>query len=718
MYSRVRETIDSLGSTVYEFSIPGVFPQTEKYEWKATKSRIARKSGADCDCDHYRNGYFAYPFPPATNFGYRRGFLRGVYQYSRAGMLVRKREMTALQLSDSSAMTIKGIKFEKIDTSHFYYGIYEILVGRGQVVASETATEYSDTDSIPMVVSTHYHYNSNNILDQIIDTLADGSTRTKKIRYARDYVFTSAPASSDTAAVALKALNDGHRYGELIEQTTRVTPIGDTTVLTDANLIVYRVVNGRPLPYYIKTVPSGVDVAESSLSGGNTFEEDTNYYTVRTFKEYDSESRPIFEFDKNKNKVNHSYAIGYGYEAATFANIKSHQAVSEGFETALTAGLSVSAGTPSYSSPGWTGDFALDLTSSITLTSESLSKEATDKYRLSCWAKAGSATTIYFKAYSGTTSDIGSLAIDASNQWKYYEEVVSANSLPSSFELRVTSNGNVTIDDIVFSPAEARLALQTVEPMVGITSSTDDRGNSVKVAYDAQGRKVGVFDRKRNLVQKIEYDVQKQLVPELVAGFTTDASYFLTNSAVTFKALDLCNIEGASYSWTVDGSVESTIDSLTKTFSIPGQHNISLAVTKDGVTKSFDQDICVALGGSPGITATDGEDAYLPGFTADCNTPEITFTANDVPSSGGGYTVTISWQAVSYTWTGQYPIVTVVEEFGTGTSVSFSPHLGAITVQAVVEISSTSAVEFGCLGDAHSYFILGFDINWNSGTCN
>lgn len=720
MYSRVRETIDTLGSTVYEFSIPGVYPQTQKYEWKATKVRIARSANANCNCANFKNGYYAFPFPPSTNFGHRRGFLKAVYQYSNGGTLVRKREMTALQLPASPPSPYKAIRFERLTAGNInaiYYGIYEILTGRGQVVASETVTEYPESGATPMVTTTQYSYNSNNMLQQVTQTLVDGTTTTKKFRYAKDYVFTSAPSSTDTAAVALKELNDTNRHGSLVEQTTRVTPSGGSAVLTDASLIVYRKANGKTFPYYLKGVNTGVDVTESTLSGGNSLTVDADYFTVRTFKEYDGSGRPVWEFDKNKNKLVHSYASLYGHEVATFANIKSAQAVTEGFETPSSAGLNLIAGSPSYPA-GWTGAKSIQMATSVTLESGTLSKGNTSKYRLSCWAKSATGATLYFKAYTGTTTDIGSLTVNSSNQWQYYESTVSAPGSISSFTLRVTSSASVTVDDIVFIPEEGRVAMKTVNPLIGITSATDDRGNSVTYAYDVQGRKTGTFDRKRNLVEKNEYAQQKQLTAEVVAGFTTTAPYYVTSTSLTFNATNFCNEQNRTFSWNVDGSVQSTTSSLTTSFVAPGLHNISLTVTRNGTSKTFDQDLCVGLGGSPDITAQDANsNVYEQGFVANCNTPPITFTANDVPPSGGGCTTTITWLAVNYVWYLDHWEPSYSQSLGTGSSITYTPSF-ATTVQARVQISCTAGSDMQCLGDQQAYFILGFNVGWETVNCN
>jgi YD repeat-containing protein len=627
--------------------------------------------------------------------------------------------MTAAQLPASPPSPVKAIRFEKIGESRFYYGVYEILTGRAQVIGAEKVTEYPESGSTPMVSSTHYTYNGDNLLTEVTDTLADGSTRVRKMKYAKEYSFPGTP--TQPASVALKALKDTHRHGELIEQTTEVTVAGGSPVLTDASLVTYKTFsNGKTLPANLYTVRRGSVVTPSSIDNNNVFSMDPDYYSPRSFNDYDSEGRVLWESDDKENKVAHSYSTAYGYEAATFANTGYGTSVHEGFETATTAGLTVSGGTPPYQYPaGWTGEKALELTSSLTLTSTSLSKESATTFRISCWAKASAATTVYFKAFSGTLYDIGSLAVDNSNQWKYYEAIVTPATVPSNFTLKVTASGTVTLDDIIFIPAAARVALQTAKPLVGVTSATDDRGNSVVFAYDAQGRKIGAFDRKRNLIQKMEYANQKSLGAEITAGFTTNATAYKVGTAVTYTALDSCS-QGASptYAWIVDGTTESTSNQFTRTMTVPGRHNIRLEVTKSGIgTAKFNQDICFELAGTPDITAEDNQsNPYQNGFTANCNTPTLTFTANNIPTGISGCTTTITWRVINYIWVTDHYEVNVVSQLGTGTSKTYAA-ASAVTVQAMVQIDCTSGSDLTCLGGSN-FFILGFDINWETINCN
>ncbi len=713
LYTRVKEIVDSLGSTVYVFRVPGAFPDTVDGDWKAAKTKIARVPGGSSASGNYKNGYYTYPFAPSTNYNFKRGFLESVSQYSKSGTLVRKREMTPTQLPSSPPAAIKAVKFEKQGIS-FYYSVYEILTERAQVVGKEVTTEYSESSPSDAIrTATVYSYNSNNILQQITDTLADLSVRTQKFKYAKDYLYTS---PSDTAAVALKALNNANRHSELVEQITKLTPNGGTEILTGAQLVIYRDFgSNRVLPYYIKSVRPGATVTESSVGGSQSFSFDSDYYTVRTFKKYDSEGRVLSEFDDQKNRVAHHYSTTLGYEAATIANAKSGQSVYEGFETATTSGLAITSGTASYGA-GWTGERAIQMSSSVVLTSSTLEK-AESRYRLSCWVKSAQATNLSFKAKEGATvKRTVTIATGSSDQWTYFEremEMDQTPAVPSSFTLEIVSSHTILVDDILFIPISARVALQTIEPFVGATSATDDSGNSVKYEYDERGRKIGTLDRNRNLVEKNDYGNQKQIAPEILAGFTSTVTYYRTSEEITFISLPNCG--SVTYQWAIDGVNHSTGSSMTNTFYIPGSHLISLTVSNGTGSKTFDEDICFDLGGSElGITVTyPNSSPFLSGAIANCNTPNLTFSLTGLP---GGCTNTVTWQWVVYEpHYGSY-IRTVTGTLGTGSSFNLKLGNGGY-LEAVVQIVCGGTGNLKCLGERDIGIIIPFNIGWETVPC-
>lgn len=671
LYSRVKESVSGQGSTVYEFMVFGTFPDIAHGEWKATKSRIARKS--NISTGNIKNGYYTFPYPPSSNYSFARGKLLRVYEYNEAGIMVREKTYTYTQRTSNPA-TIKGLRFEKMNDI-YHYGVYEILTGRMLFVSREEVKEASHEDNTKWFQTiTDYNYNSNHMLERVVTTAPDGTITTQKFKYAKDFQITS-PPSTDTAAVALKALNDSFRGSAPVEQITRVTLPGMSEIVTEAQLTTYRVFeNNRVLPYAVKSLPSGAPLTEASVSS-NMFVSDTDYRTVKTFKEYDSEGRVLTTIDDRKNYISYHYAIDPSYLVATFYGAKAQQAVYEGFETKTSFGLTVN-GSNFQNAPGWTGNKALTLTASSTTLNSSPTNQIQkngSKYRASVWVYSAMNGSVIFRIKNGSTT-VTTLALNnpVNNKWNYLEGEVNVSGAAALFTLEVATNATesapVTVDDIVFAPALARVALQTFEPFNGTTSLTDDRGNSVKYTYDNLGRKINTLDRNRNLIQKNEYHFVNVQMPVPVQSFRNDAAdtYYVgvpitfTPTAISYPNLN-CD-PNTTYAWEVDEvpKPSGSGNVLMHTFTTPGAHTVKLKITSsDGVVRTSIQTFCVQYKMTGEIAAQVQDGNGNPIQTIDCNylgiyrpvlilpedfpsdiTPKIFWTTSYLPDGMGGTIIT------------------------------------------------------------------------------
>ncbi|NBW34712.1 MAG: hypothetical protein EBR30_06765 [Cytophagia bacterium] len=642
LYSRVVEKISGQGSRVWEFSIPGVFPETTNGSWKATKSRIARKPGASClDVGNIKNGYYTYPYAPSTNYNYKRGFLTRTSEYSEAGTLVREKNFTPIELTAAPGL-LKGLRFELHDNI-FQYGVYEMLTGRVQVVGTEVTREASEENpTLWMQTTTQYTYNANNMLQEVTTTLPDNTVTINRMKYAKDFQYTN-PVSTDTMAVALKKLNDTYRQGEIVEQIAKVTIPGVSQTVS-STLITYRDFgSNRVLPYYIKALPVGAVLTESTMSGQN-FSADTDYITLRTLKEYDSESRLLTEFDDKRNYTAYHHALDPSFTIATFSGAKAQQAIYESFEFQTSFGLILNGSGWSYPL-GWTGEKAIQFTNSSAALISSPSKliqKGGDDYRVSCWVYAEANKTITVSAKAGATVVSLVLTNLQNNAWNYIEGKLNLASITTPFTLEVSTDATLTqpviLDDFVFIPAVARVALKTSKPLTGVTSTTDDRGNSVKYTYDDAKRLVHTYNRNRDMVSKNEY--KTAITPPscvLNANFSKSVSEIISDVPVSFTAGATCG-SAIIYNWEVDGVMQpSTTNILTTTFSVPGAHNVKLTVTDVNFgSATFTETICVKV--SPTIEVEDnfGNPVNTSTQVFDCNSTNatLTFSVNGLGSLG------------------------------------------------------------------------------------
>lgn len=629
LYSRVREVISGHGSRVYEYELPGMYPLPDSV---ATKSKIARIGG--CSAGNLKNGSYTFPFAPNPNFV--RGFLKKQTEYSSSGAMVGQRRLYYTTQSISPD-TVSGLKFERID-SGLHFSKYEIGTGTREVLSQEFTVavgEESAADST--VVAVAYTYNSNHMLQTITTTSDDGTVTVEKIKYAKDYASLTGP-TSDLPAVAIKALNNTRRHGEVIERYTTRTAAGDTVAkVINASLVLYKTFTNPvlTLPYKFLTWPQlSSGYTEAEAVGNSSFAYNSHYITTRTVDGYDSKGNVVSESDNHRNQIGYWTLPDYTLPpAGVISQAKCSQGAYAGFEPLLVSGPRFNPiGTGvTYGDP-YAGVQSLQISNGgVYLRSDSIEKSG-NRYRVSCWVKAAQNTTLTFVAKDGTGSDAtGSstpLVYNPStmNQWVYLEGLMDVSNAPPKFTVELTGSASVWVDDVVCIPDYARVALTATRPLLGVTSQTDDRGNTVSYEYDQLGRKVKTYDRKHNLVERKDYLYASAAGKLTPAGFSSSTSDYATGQTTTFTSM-ANNCDDLSYSWSIYKNDEtpvatSTNSSITYQFESPGAHNIKLTVNSMLYgSGTFVQNICVNL--NPTIYTL----SVTPSSTTfDCNSSVRTFS--------------------------------------------------------------------------------------------
>ncbi len=647
MYSRVTEKVTGQGSSVYEFSIPGVFPETVNGSWKATKNRIARKAGSSCIISNVKNGFYVFPYATSTNYNFKRGFLTRLTQYSETGVLVSEKNFTAIELS-KNPMVIKAVRLERLNDT-FYYGVYEMLTGRTQTVATEVAKVASEINpSQWLQTTTQYGFNANNMLETTTVTMPDNSTIVTKSKYVKDFQFSN-PAPTDTMAVALKNMNDNFRHGEVVEQIKRMTLAGVAGESISASVFMYRNFGGnRVLPYYQRTLPPGAAFTEAGVVS-DAFVADTDYITRQTFKDYDAESRLLFEFDYKRNVVGHHYAVQPSFQVATFANARPQECIYDGFEQATSFGLTTS-GSGLATDIGWTGLRSMKFTNGtdkLVSSSTNLIQKGSNNYRVSMWAQAVVGKTVTVSAKQGASTVSINLSTTQNNKWQYLEGDLTFTSITAPFSIEVSANATVVepvmIDDVVLRPALAVVSHKTASPLTGTTSESDNRGFSVKYEYDNGKRLTKKFDRNRNLVQKNDYYQNKNLSPcQVTSFFTRPVGKLVPGAPYTFTAGASCG-NALTFAWEVNGVpiTGATGATLTHTFNSVGGQSVKLTVTDpvDG-SSTFSDNICIDAGIEVVITNALGN-VVPPGTIINCNYPHLPLTATVTSSANMS---NVSWK--------------------------------------------------------------------------
>lgn len=682
LYTAVRERIPGNGYTLYEYNLPGTYPQLNDQEWSVPKSKIARLSSACANADGIQNGYYTYPYAPSTNFDFRRGLLAKRSEYQENGTLVRDVSYT-YAASSSNPITFKAARLELQDQI-YHFSQYNVMSGYLPTVMQEVVRELSQMN--PALISTttiNYTYNPRFLIQTVSQTQPDGAVLQQKFSYSGDFSI-STPAGADLPATALKLLNDQRRTAEPIEQIERYTPPGAPTVIRKATLTTYKAfASGPVMPEKRWVLNTGAALTEASSTASN-FSYDSDYRIISIAEDYDSRYNLLNQTDGRGTREAYHYGLDHGVGVATFRNCRAAEAACESFEVYSGFGFTSSAGT----GPGWTGEKSKLLTTAAPLTSHALVQKADNQYRFSIWVKAAQPTNLTVTALNGPTVQATlSLSYSSSdvNQWKRLEAGWDITSVAASFVVRIQTSADAYVDDILLLPMAARLVqTQTYLPFSGTTSQTDDQGNSAKNVFDTQGRLTHAFDRQRNLVQFNEYRHLQEPIPSVTAAFTASASQFLAGQAYTFNAVPNCM--PVSYEWKVNGVVSGTSASLARSFTNPGGYTIELKVSHTTYGyRIYSETICVELNPVVILTAS-GPNPF------NCSNASKTFV---VQVELTGCTHTYEWW-VRPVSTGSWVKLTTLLQYNTAT-INYGSQ-GSYTLKVIVTTVCNTLKENPCSG--------------------
>lgn len=127
---------------------------------------------------------------------------------------------------------------------------------------------------------------------------------------------------------------------------------------------------------------------------------------------------------------------------------------------------------------------------------------------------------------------------------------------------------------------DAMVTTYTHDPLIGMTSETDPRGNTTYYEYDEFNRLEYIFDKDGYLIKKINYNNQGQYPYSGITFNITSSGPVTPEKPITFTSSSLGNSGEFLYTWLVDGNKEQcdTTTTFTKTFDSEGDHVITLLV--------------------------------------------------------------------------------------------------------------------------------------------
>lgn len=701
LYSKVREDITGLGYRIYRYDIPNMYPDAT-----ATTSRVARNLTGPCNAYLLQNGTYTYPYAPVRALDFARGYLTKVLEYDSTGWLRSERRMSYSQPSGGS--TVTGLRYDAhLDAQGvkvFYFAQYQIPVNQSRLLMTEVAKQIGDQSQADSVkVTSAYQYNSKNMLTQSTQTNKDLSVVVDNVKYASDFPITAGATS--TPAKGIFRLNATNRGSEVIERYQYFTPMGSTPFLQGATLMVFQDTLGQAFLYKQKHFPQGLPFSPAT-SSGSTFTSDPKYLLDATI-EY-SNAMPVNQKGIDLITKSTHYSTGTGMPLASFVNCKAESAIYEGFEMIGVRGM-IGTGTTLNTTNFQTGKKSVQMTNTSFLTTATITKGAESKFRVSMWVLAVTGTVFTIQPIGGTAASINLTNSGNASAWAYLEGTLDLTQATNSFTLKVTSSAAASIDDFVALPKSARYSAQTFLPLTGMTSQTDDHGNSTIINYDVMGRKSTVLDRNRNLVELTEYGLQQQGKVYLTANFKSNTSEYFFNQPVTFTPVASC-VSQSTYTWTVSrGTIQEYRVTMTGvqppliyTFKSFGPYNIELRVSNPAYPEAVYTDtICVS---GDNLFASILGTATNIGHSCD-NNQLVTFRAriNNLNPVLPGWQLTYAWTVTDIN---NVPVAQYIATTPTSKSNSFDLNFtGSPTMNYLVKCSIK--IEPTIYADAHQCAMIG-----------
>ncbi len=231
---------------------------------------------------------------------------------------------------------------------------------------------------------------------------------------------------------------------------------------------------------------------------------------------------------------------------------------------------------------------------------------------------------------------------------------------------------------------DSQITAYTYDPIIGVTSITSPKGETVYYAYDDFNRMQYVLDKDKHIVQQVRYNYEEQQ-SNAIGQVTINPSVTGTvapDQQVSFTAATTGSNTNMLYTWSVNGVQEqcNTTTSFSKTFTSEGNYAVSVLVydpqTKQSTSKVINVTVGYPILNTPTISKSH---TYVVQGT------NVTYTASGISGGSGSY---------RYEW-----YVNDVKQ-PTVTSTSFqysSPSIGTYDVyfkliDASTEVSTSSSV--------------------------
>lgn len=371
------------------------------------------------------------------------------------------------------------------------YILYWYKKKNGYLTLDKTVVEERDGLSDKwMITEQNFEYNIKNLQPQKITIQSsNGEVITKCFKYPSDIYYNGVTATSPSS-LALKNLVDRNIIIPVIEQFSQLSKDG-VNKLKDATLLEY----DQSLPviktvYKAELINPNTSFDPANIVNGNVVK--SSLYKPNISVSYNPNCNPLEKSINELSKAAFLWDYNNIYPIAEVKNATQTDIAYCSFEADGKGNWSFT-GTPTDDLKAPTG------TKVYNIANGAISKSgltATTEYVVSYWTKNTSAFTI-----TGTQG--AAVKVKSFNGWNLFEHKVKGVA-------SVSISGTGLIDELRLYPSDAQMTTYTYTPLVGITSSTDAKGQTTYYEYDDFQRLKWIKDQEGNILKATDYHYQNQ----------------------------------------------------------------------------------------------------------------------------------------------------------------------------------------------------------------
>lgn len=429
-------------------------------------------------------GSNGFPFAPPTNNSWRRGKLVKQKVYNSVDTLIKEivNDYEYTTFGGAQSTVIWNMKAAyNINTPDsaafdvFYWEPFYLESG-WSYLKSTTITEYDDQGNNPNESIINYYYDNPDhlLLTKTKTTKSDSSIIYNEWKYPADYDFSSSNIEylGQGASAIYKMKNELHMHAYPIEifswkYTTEVhKDVIKGVIKSYKDYGTNQIMNDRV--FALENSLLLTDYEKSSITS-DQFEYDNRYKLLENYN-YDAYSN-ITE-KSIRNEIDESYLWGYNNSLPTaqIRNAKYNEVFYTSFEEETT-------GITTNDSKSKTG---------------SMYKNVSGPYLVHDDLPDGD----YILTYWWKPDD------NEGTAWEFFTKDYAGYQNGNLMTLTKTSG---YYDEIRIMPKDAKMATYTYEPLIGVTSITDENNQTLKFFYDNFGRLLMKKDHKGNILEKYKY---------------------------------------------------------------------------------------------------------------------------------------------------------------------------------------------------------------------